>query len=83
MKSLLEDYAVEISTPNDDTYSRVMDKQSADALFDSITVSDDKVPRVSVYFIDHAKNTWYEVRRKATDAWEESVLIAREEEDNL
>lgn len=74
-------YIVEMSTPDDDIISApVAEPNDALALFDSITVSDDRIPRVSVFFLDDS-HCLHEIRRKETDAWRKGVEIAKAEID--
>ena len=76
-------YAVEISTPDDDVYSRNFPYSFEDAnkLFESIELSDSKVPRVSLYHV--VNHVCFELRRKETEAWKRSVELAKEELTNV
>lgn len=75
-------YTVEMSTPDDDVVScgPVPDLHTALAVFDSIAVSDDRIPRVSVFYCDDCR-CMHEIRRKETDAWRASVAAAKAETD--
>ena len=77
----MKNYVVELSTPDDDViYVEFDEKGIAEALFESITVRDDRIPRVSVCHVEN--HVMKEIMRKETEAWKKSVEIAREEEDN-
>jgi len=72
-------YVVELSTPEDDVATmKVSDRLTADRIFESINLSDNGIPRVSIFAIEGS--TWKEIRRKETEAWAKSVAIAKEEE---
>ena len=77
----MKNYVVELSTPADDViYIELDDKDTAEAIFHSITVTDWRIPRVSVCHVENHVMT--EIMRKETEAWKKSVEIAKEEEVN-
>ena len=72
-------YSVEISTPEDDVVRVAFpDEAHAVNLFDSIVLSDERVPRVSVFRND--PGVVHEIRRKETYAWRAAVERAHAEE---
>lgn len=75
-------YSVEFSTPDDDVF-RVpfQDEKHAVDLFDSVVLSDERIPRVSVFHVD--PGVVHEIRRKETYAWRQAVERAHAEEGEV
>lgn len=70
MNTTAYDFVVEMSTPDDDTITIHNDKLViARNIYDSVSVSDDKIPRISVFVIDNDTHCMYELFRKETDSW--------------